>query len=735
MKHRLIALAPYLIWLGALFIRLIEPAWLEEMQLRTFDAFNRIHPRAYQETAVRIVDIDDESLAKLGQWPWPRTFMARLVDRLKNLGAAVIGFDIVFAEPDRTSPGQVLPLWPATPAIDALKQDIQSLPDHDKIFGESIGQAPVVTGFALTSEANETRPALKAGFAYAGDAPERYLRVFSGAVACLPDLEKEAAGNGSFTVMPDPDGMIRRLPFMFSLKGRMVPSFAAEALRVAEGASTYKIKSSGASGEKSFGQHTGLVEIGVGRFRIPTDAEGRIWLYDTGPAARRSIPVWKILENDFKKDGIEGTIVLIGTSAAGLKDIRATPLNPAAAGIEIHAQLLEQILNKQFLKRPDWSAGAEVAFLALFGLLLVWLLPKIGAAGCAFLALTAVLGIFGFSWRAFLNSGWLVDPVYPSLSALAIYLVSSLAHFLKIEAERREIRTAFSRYLSPVLVDRLAKDPSMLKLGGEKKEMTILFADIRNFTAMSEQMEAQALTQFINRFLTPMTDIIMKHGGTIDKYMGDCVMAFWNAPLAEPEHAARAGRAALEMQAHLAKRNRGELSEEAGAAGFKVRAGIGINTGECFVGNMGSGYRFDYSVIGDEVNLASRLEGQCKHYGVDIIAGERTAERAAGLAWLEIDKIQVVGKTRPVRIFALFEGGEPGYENYFPFLKTKHLEMLEAYRASAWDRAETLVRECLTIDKAGKLAVFYSVIQKRIEAFRVKPPDPNWLGTFTSEGK
>ena len=733
MRRRLMAFAPYGIWLGAIFVRLAAPAWLEDTQLRTFDALNRLHPRAYQETAVKVIDIDDESLAKLGQWPWPRTLLARLVERLKSLGAAVIAFDMVFAEPDRTSPGQILPLWPDTGALSALKQDIQALPDHDKIFAESMGRAPVVMGFAFTAESNESKPALKAGFAYAGDEPGRFLPAFPGAVACLPGLEKNAAGNGAFTVMPERDGMIRRVPMVFSMKGQMYPSLAAEALRVAEGASTYKIKSSGASGETNFGQHTGLVEIGVGRFRVPTDAEGRIWLYDTGAAARRSIPVWRVFEEGFNKEAVQGAIVLVGTSAAGLKDIRATALNPATAGVEIHAQLLEQILNGQFLKRPDWSAGAEVTFLALFGLLLVWLLPRIGAAGCAFLGLAAVLGIAGFSWRAFLVSGWLVDPVYPSLSVLAIYLISSLVHYLKTEDERREIRKAFTRYLSPILVDRLAKDPSLLKLGGEKKEMTVLFADIRNFTAVAEQMEAQALTQFINRFLTPMTDIVMKNGGTIDEYMGDCVMAFWNAPLAEPEHAARACRAALEMQAHLVQRNR-ELGAEAGPAVFKVRAGIGINTGDCFVGNMGSGYRFDYSVIGDEVNLASRLEGQCKHYGVDIIAGERTAGKTPELAWLEIDKIQVAGKTRAVRIFTLLDEAF-GLEKNFPELKAKQSEMLETYRNRAWGRAAELASECAKIDKAGKLAAYYRVMQARIESFRKIPPAPGWEGVFVPEGK
>src|SRR3989338_5702697 len=519
-------LVPSAVLLLALGLRAASPPILEEIQLKTFDAFQRLRPRAYHTAPVRIIDIDDESLAKLGQWPWPRPLVARLVRRLTDLGAAVIVFDIVFAEPDRTSPAHLLTVWPSAPALDALRSTLNELPDHDEILADAISAAHVVTGFALTTEPNAAEPALKAGFAHAGDDPQAYLADFAGAVVNLPVIEAAASGNGHFK---------------------------------------------------------------IGTFIVPTDAQGRIWLYDTGPVPERTIPAWRFFEADVDPAMLAGTLVFIGTSAAGLKDLRATPLNPVAAGIEVHAQLAEQILLQEFLKRPDWAAGAEVVSLLLLGAGLIILLPRVGPAWCAVFGGAAMAAALGFSWYAFTALRWLVDPVFPLLAVLLIYLVSSLISFLRTEAERRHVRHAFSRYMSPVLVSRLAEHPEQLKLGGEMKPMTLLFAYIRDFTTIAEQFDAHGLTRFINRFLTPMTDVILKQGGTIDKYIGDCIMAFWNAPLEDPQHARHACEAALHMQGYLVRWNQA-LHEEANANGTRhipIQIGIGINTGEGCVGNLG----------------------------------------------------------------------------------------------------------------------------------------------------
>jgi adenylate cyclase len=730
-------LVPSLILLLAVGLRLANSPLLEEAQLRVFDAFQRMRPRTYREAPVRIVDIDDESLARLGQWPWPRTLIARLVRRLSELGAAVIVFDIVFAEPDRTSPLHVLPLWPATPAIEALRANPDGLPDHDHLLAQAIAEARVVTAFTLTHQPGTRVPVRKAGFSYGGDDPRIYLPIYPGAVVNLEELEAQATGNGSFTILPDRDGIIRRIPLLFRLRDTLYPSLAAEALRVAQGASAYGVKSSGASGEIGFGAHTGITHVKVGQFVMPTDREGRLWLSDTGYVPARFLPAWRILSDDSPPD-VEGHIVLVGTSAAGLKDIRATPLNAAVAGVEVHAQLIEQSILQDFLRRPDWADGAELLYVLVLGILLIVALPRLGPAWCALFGGVALAIVCGLSWHAFTAFQWLIDPVFPSVVTFLIYLVASLMSFLHTEAERRQVRQAFSRYLSPVLVQRLAESPQHLALGGELRNLTLLFADIRGFTTISEQFNPQELTHFINRFLTPMTDLIMKRSGTIDKYMGDCIMAFWNAPLDDPDHPRHACQAALDMRSYLVQWNK-ELKAEAEAAGkpfYPIHIGIGLNTGDCCVGNLGSDQRFEYSVLGDAVNLASRLEGQCKIYNADVVIGQSVCDRVSEFAAIELDLVKVKGKTKPVRIFGLLGDPEFNAGDGFRALAARHQEMLGAYRAQRWDEAGALIEECLTLDTPRtRLRILYALYKVRIESFRATPPPPDWDGSHAAATK
>ncbi|MBI4342738.1 MAG: adenylate/guanylate cyclase domain-containing protein [Candidatus Omnitrophica bacterium] len=725
--------------LAALLLRIAGSPLLESLQLQVFDQFQRAHPRPYQAVPVRIVDVDDATLARLGQWPWPRTLVARLVERLHALGASAIAFDIVFAEPDRTSPRQVLPLWPIAPAIDALRETAGQLPDHDQVLAQAIGEARVVTGFALTAEPNGAQPALKTGIAHAGDDPLLYAVALRGAVTTLPSLEQPALGNGHFNLLAERDGMIRRVPLLLRLGDTLYPSLVAEALRVAQGASAVSVKSSGASGEASFGQHTGMARVKIGRFTIPTDERGRAWVYYTVLAPERTIPAWTVLDGSVEPGALEGAIVFVGTSATGLKDLRATPLNPVAAGVEVHAQLTEQVLAGQFLERPDWAGGAELVYLLVLGAGLLVALPRLGALGAAVFGAGAIAAALAASWYAFTALHWLLDPVYPSLVVLAIYLVSSFLSYLRTEAERRQVRQAFSRYLSPALVDRLARHPEQLRLGGERRVMTVLFADIQDFTAMAEQLSAEELGRFMNRFLTPMTQAVLEQAGTVDKYIGDCIMAFWNAPLEDPDHPSHGCRTALAMRRHLVEFNRRLEVERAqeGRPFAPVHIGIGVNTGECSVGNFGSEQRFDYSVLGDSVNLASRLQGQSKSYGVDVVIGESTAQSLGGsCAALELDLIAVKGKTQPGRIFALLGDEALARDERLHVLVRVHDEMLAAYRAQDWDRAETLIRQCLELDTAQtRLSALYRLYSERIAAYRVHPPGTEWDGVFVATTK
>ncbi len=736
MRKSLHLLVPLFMLAAAVALKISEPSIIVQARLLVFDTFQRIKPREYRPVPVRIIDLDDESLRRYGQWPWPRTLLARMIDRLTELGVAAIAFDAVFAEPDRTSPSRILPLWPDSPEVEALRKKGAALPDHDRIFADSIRRSNVVAGFVLTDGDLARKPRKTATFAFAGDDPKPFIPNFSGAVVNIPEIEEAANGNGSFNSLPELDGIVRRVPLILRIGDDLYPSLVAEALRIAQGAKTYVVKSSGASGEVSFGAQTGVNHIKIGQFVAPTDANGRIWIYYTDAAPERVVPVWKLFEPDFDPAPIAGNIVFFGTSAAGLKDLRATPLNPVAAGVEIHAQALEQIILQDFLYRPDWAVAAEVFYMILLGLALLVMLLHLGAVWCALLGILSIGGAAAASWYAFDAFHWLLDPLYPSLVAFLVFLAESVILFLRTEAEKREVRGAFSRYLSPDLVEELAGHPERLTLGGEIRQMTLLFCDIRGFTTISERFDAQGLTRFINQFLTPMTEVILEWRGTIDKYIGDCIMAFWNAPLNDPEHAEHGCRAALAMCERLDRLNEEwrMQAESEGRTFEPIRMGIGLNTGECCVGNMGSDQRFDYSVLGDDVNLASRLEGQTKTYGLPVIIGETTRNETPHLAAIEIDLIRVKGKRRPVRIFSLLGDETLASSEEFRELARCHDLFLETYRGQKWDDAEELLVRCRELSD-GRLAPLYELYEARIRTFREAPPGPDWDGVFVATTK
>lgn len=726
-------LLPLLILLAAVLVWVNEPGPLVQLRLYVFDQYLRLKPREYEPAPVRVVDIDDDSLERFGQWPWPRTLLGELVDRLDQLGAAAMAFDILFVDPDRTSPSRLIKTLPEIASDNAVVGKLEGLPDHDRVFADAIAHAPVVVGFAPRSKEHNRLPQAKATFAIAGDDPVPWVSHFGGAGSSLPMLEAAAAGNGSLGIRQERDGIVRQVPLVIAIQGHLYPSLDLEALRVAQGARSYVIKSTGANGVTAFGQHAGLNSIKVGSVVVPTDADGSVWIHFTPHEPERFVPAWKILDGSVDPGLIKGNIVVIGTSAEGLKEFRPTPLDPAAAGVEIHAQLLEQMLLGDNVERPDWARGAEIAFMLEIALVLVLLLPRIGARWTFFLGAAAVVPVVAGSWYAYVNYHWLLDPVFPALVGLLVYLSSSAVLLFRTETERRHVRHAFSRYLAPSIVEQLADHPEQLVLGGEERELTIMFSDIRGFTTIAEGLDPHGLTDFLNRYLTPMTAIVMSHQGTVDKYMADGIMAFWNAPLDDAAHAEHACRAALAMRTELARLNDTWRAEAASAERpfHEVRIGIGLNTGLCVAGNLGSEQRFDYSVLGDDANLASRLEGQTKTYHVDIIIGERTAEQIAQMALLELDLVQVVGKARPTRIFFLLGDESITATSAFAALESAHHAMIGAYRGRNWAEALEGLNTCRA-QAPEILQPFYQLYEERINSFRESPPPPDWDGVFAA---
>jgi adenylate cyclase len=719
----------------AIIVRVIDPFFIRGLRLLSFDWYQRLHPEPYDpETPVRIVDIDETSLARIGQWPWPRTAMRNLLLELTSKGAAAVGFDVLFIEPDRTSLEEIAKRLP-TPQASVLLQYMAEESTNDQAFAEALRETQSVLGASLTRSSTTSLPA-KAGFVVAGDDPWRFIPSFPGASGNLAVLEAAAKGIGAINWLPDRDQIVRRVPLVYRIGNEPVPSLAAELLRVGQGASTFILKASNASGETSFGRNTGLNHLKVGDIEIPTDPDGAIFIKFRPGNPAAYIPAWKVLSGQVSEADLAGRLVLIGTSAPGLLDLRATPLSSAIPGVEIHAQVLEHILAGRSLVRPDYALAIEETIMIVLGLLLAVILPRVTAAWAAVCALFTVVALLLSGWLLFRTRGLLIDTAYPAMALACFAGALTFYVYRGVETQRTTIRSAFGRYLAPEVIAEVIADPNKLELGGEVRELTLMFCDVRNFTSISEQLSATELTHFVNELLTPLSETILHFRGTIDKYMGDAIMAFWNAPVDDPTHAEHACEAALQMAAKLNVLNQNwEQQAAAAQRRFKeVRIGIGINTGECCVGNFGSSVRFDYSAIGDEVNVTSRLEGLSKIYGLSAIISERTVARAEHLfPMFELDVVMVKGRERTTRIFTLLQllSSDP---DQLARLQLAQNRFLDAYRRQHWDEAEHMLAGCREIGIAS-LATYYSLFASRITALRHTTLPTDWDGSFAMTEK
>ena len=751
-------IAPMAVLLTAVSLQLWQPYPIEFTRNLVFDQYNRWLPRHEQDSPVVFVDIDEASLARLGQFPWPRSVFADLVDKMTGYGSAAIAFDILFTEADRTAPAEILPVWENlrlsenAPEWQALRAAITAqITSPDDALARAMSDAPVIMATMMSDEAARLA-APKAGIAVRAQGssytdgldPMRNVPASSFAISNRDVLNDNALGLGSINARIDDDGIIRRASLLFRAGEHIYPSLALESLRVAQGAGSIVLRASDVRGEGSYSAGFGLSRLKVGRLIAPIEPDGSMRLYFAESADIQTVSAYEILQPDFDMTRLAGKIAFIGTSAAGLKDIRATPLNPATPGVEVHIQTVQQMLAGTYLTRPIWVQMAEALATMLIGLGVVVMVYRFSLVpSIAFLGLALISGA-AISWHQFSNHLVLIDPATPGLSIFLTFLTAAFLHFLETARERREVRNAFQYYLAPDMVEQVASNPDKLKLGGETRDLTILFCDIRGFTTISEAFAdaPEKLTHIINIFLTGLSSVIQTRSGTIDKYIGDNIMAFWNAPTDVAQHGYQACRATLEMVDALVEVNE-TLRQDAFLGGFEqeIRIGIGLNSGATLVGNVGSDQRFNYSVMGDTVNVAARLEGQTKDYAQTILIGESTYADAMTaineghppMAFLELDLIALKGKALPQRIYALLGGAEMAESEDFQTLKAGQDAVLQAYRAQSWDVAEKTARAlCATHPALGD---YYEMLIGRINAYRNNPPEADWAGQFIAQTK
>lgn len=715
--------------IGLMVLRVSDPQPVQILRLQAFDAYQTLKPREATDTLVTVIDLDEDSLAEIGQWPWSRGIVAEMVEKLTAAGAIAIGFDIVFAEPDRLSPPRLADALP--PQYAEIAAQLRGLPDTDQMLADTLARTPTVLGQTAAGDARGLSVKPIAGIAKKGADPALFLYRYSGLVHNLPLLESHAVGSGLFNYATDGDNVVRRVPAMIAIAGQVYPTLSMEMIRVAAGLPNYVVNT-----DATFGVQSILVQ-GENPILVPTDSTATLWPHYAKYTSQRYLSAREVVKGTFNPARIENKLVIFGASAAGLRDLRTTPIDEDIPGVEVHAQLLESMLTDTLLTRPVDAMENELGAMLLCGLLIIFGMPLVGARWTVLLVVGTTAGVIGYSWYQFAEHRLLIDATAPVMATLAVFMVGTYASYAAEAAQRRQIRNTFAFYLSPAMVDRLASDPNQLKLGGETRDMTLLFTDVRGFTTISEMFDAQGLTAFMNRYLTPMTDIALAHGAYIDKYIGDAIMAFWNAPLDDADHVRHACQTVLDMRTSLVALN-DELKAEADASGKRfipINIGMGLNTGPCVVGNMGSTQKFNYSTLGDTVNLAARLEGQSKPYHLDNIIGESTAAAAPDFAMLEVDLIQVKGKTVPVRIFTLIGDLALKSSSNFQKLTEVHEQLLSAYRGQRWDEAMGLIEECRRLSEGLSSQPLYTTYVERIEEFRINPLPANWDGVYVATTK
>lgn len=677
---------------------------------------------------VVIVDIDEKSLQEVGRWPWPRERMAKLTENLfQQYGAASVGYDVIFAEPDQSSGLPVLERLAKGELADradfkALLDQLRPRLDYDGKLAAALATGPSVLGYYFDPHGGgETvnPDGLPAPLYDCAELHHLGIWPIEGGVfsANLPALQSSAASAGFFNMDADFDGVARRMPLLIEHNGRCYGSLGLMTLQQAMGAGVPVLRPSDGIRPAALDME-GLV--------IPLDAKARALVPYRPPGAFEYIPAARVLDGSAEAAKLEGRAVLIGSSAPGIMDLRVTPTAKAFPGVEIHANLMSGILDGTVKWEPAYRNVLEVAVILIVGLALAaWLpfAPPVRASVVTALALMAVLGAPNALWYL-----WHVHMPVATLffAALGLFAINMTYGFLVEARSKAQITRLFGQYVPHELVDEMAKDPARYSLRGESRVMTVLFSDIVGFTSISEKLEASQLADMLNVYLSHMTRLVQESKGTIDKYIGDAIMAFWGAPMSDDRHARDGVLTALAMQKAL-----DDLNPQLEARGWPpVRIGVGVNTGRMSVGNMGSEFRMAYTVMADAVNLSSRLEGLTRQYGVGVLTGEDTRAACPDLTFMLIDKVRVKGKLQPVSIY------EPlGVTSEVPPARLEEAAEFESavadYLAQRWDDAETKLRR-LHDRQPRKL---YEVYLERIAHFREVPPAADWDGVYTFTSK
>lgn len=709
---------------------------LDRIENYLYDARVRLTMPNTPDDRVVIIDIDEASQLALGQWPWPRHTLATLTDALfDDYGVAVLGMDVLFAEEEQSPVAGLLNELEARGMQAGVLEDIRAVArsrDGDVVFAESLIARDVVLGFVFKDAVAPGEPRTT------GKLPSPLIRaedldsvaapfvVAEGYAGSLGALQDNAIAAGFFdTPLIDSDGVFRRAPLLQEYDGALYPSLAVAVARLALGNPGVGLEFAANDGDQRRG--IDLEYFKLGELKIPVDQQVSVFIpYRGRQESFRFVPAIDVLERSVSASILEDRIALLGASAAGLLDLRATPVGQRYIGVEAHANLIAGLLDENIRRQPAYALGVEIVFMLLVAAITALIFPRLGAlAALVLIGAILVVATTGNLWLW--SSQMLVVPLAPTLAyTLLVALLHMTYGFFVESRNKRHLSQVFGQYIPPSLVEEIDTSGAEVSLEGETRRMSVLFSDVRSFTTISEGLDARELTQMMNEFLTPFTSAIQAHRGTIDKYMGDCVMAFWGAPLPDPDHARNALLAAFDMLAAVRA-----LDDAFKAKGWpEIRVGVGISSGDMNVGNMGSEFRVAYTVMGDTVNLGSRLEGLTKKYGVDIIVSAGTAELVDDFVFRELDLVRVEGKTVPVAIF------EPvGPRSSLPNETLEEVDAyslaLAAYRSQQFDDAEAQFKAL----KVHNDALLYTMYLERLDQFRQRPPSSNWDGAFDHKTK